>query len=213
MTAVSLLIDNDIVIKLAQMDVYREGIESIGGKTGHVGSTEPMLRFLARATVTNSLRLTHDEQDRLRKILVTITEVEVTVEEGQLAAAMMKVILEAELDIQEGELLLMAIALKREGIRIATGDKRALRDLARLARAYPDLVRLTGRFICLEQIFKNICRLHGLARVRTAVVLARHADSTITKAYDVLSPGGASAFRQGLANEAATVAAAWLANI
>jgi len=209
----ALLIDNDVVIKLAQMDVYREGIESLDVRTTQVWSTEWMLAFMTRAATTRSLRLTTSEQDRLRAILPTIVEMDITEEESRSAAKMMKNIILAELDIQEGELILMAVGIGRDGTRIATGDKRALRELPRLAVACPELIRLKGRFVCFEQIIKRICQRHGLPRVRTAVLSARHADLSTTKIYDVLSPRGADAVRQGLAIEAASIAQGWLAKI
>lgn len=213
MTDVMLLIDNDVVIKLAQMGVYREGIESVGVKVNQVGSTELMLNFMTRAATTSSLRLTPNEQDRLKAALSTITEIDLTTDESRLAAAMMKAIMLAALDIQEGELLLMAVALKRDGTRVATGDKRALRELPQLATACPDLVRLKGRCFCFEQIIRKVCQLHGLPRARTAIMLARHADAAVTKLYDTLSSSGAEVFRRGLAAKAAAIAPGWLAKI
>lgn len=192
MTAVTLAIDNDIVIKLAQMDVYRDGLSVIGVAPTQAGSTETMLKYLTAAAHGTKLRLPAVEQDRLKATVPTITDLAMTEAESKIAVAMMKAILQADLDLDEGETALMAIATQRDGLEVATGDKKALRDLPSLAKAYPGLNVLKGRFICLEQIFRRICQIHGFRRVREAVLTATHADTTIFAFYDAVAGHGAN---------------------
>lgn len=196
MTVLALLIDNDIVIKLAQLDVYVDGLAAIGVTPRQVGSLGAMLRFmgLRRREVTR----TDAEADRLSKALASIAEIEPTPEEQKLAASLMKAIIGAQLDMDEGEVALMAVAVNRVGVEVATGDKRALRGLPQLAVRVPAIAALRGRMICLEQIFKRLCQAQGLPRIRAAILLARHADGTLTVAYDALSPEGAAAFVSGM---------------
>jgi hypothetical protein len=100
--------------------------------------------------------------------------------------------------MDEGEVALIAVALKRASTIVATSDKRALRTLPALASRFSAVEALRGRLICLEQIFKLLCQRKGLPRVRVAVLSARHADQTITVAYDQLSARGAAAFIAGM---------------
>jgi hypothetical protein len=196
MTVLALLIDNDIVIKLAQLDAYVDGLGAIGVTPKQVGSLGAMLRFMGLRR--RELTRTDAEADRLSKALASIAEIEPTPEEQRLAASFMKAIIEAQLDMDEGEVALMAVAVNRVGVEVATGDKRALRDLPQLAVRVTAIAALRGRLICLEQIFKRLCQARGLPRIRAAVLLARHADVTLTVAYDALSGDGAAAFVNGM---------------
>jgi hypothetical protein len=116
--SVSLLVDNDIVIKLAKMDVFKEGMACIGAGPQAVGSLRIMLRYMGVANAANRLKFTSDqaEADRLGAVLQTIVELELTQAEAELAATLMKLVLENGLDLQEGELALMVVAHVRGGL-------------------------------------------------------------------------------------------------
>jgi hypothetical protein len=214
MTSIALAIDNDIVIKLAQMDAYKDGISAIGVNLSQVASTTQMLDYLATAPHSGKLNLTLAEQGRLHDAVKTIADVGMTVTESQVAAAMMKSILLGGLDLHEGETALMAIATQRATLEVATGDKRALKDLPKLATAYPPLAKLMGRIICLEQIFRKICKKHGFKRIRAAVVSAPHADQIISMFYDEAATKGDAAFIAGMSfviqQQINAVAPGWL---
>jgi hypothetical protein len=215
MTGVAILIDNDVVIKLAQMDAYADALSALGVKPKEVGSAPHMLDYMGRklARITRS----QEEADRLQQILLSITEITITAEESALSAQMMKTILQAQLDMEEGEVLLMSVAIKRPETTLATGDKRALRGLPTLAETVPILATLKGRIICFEQIIRKLCEKHGFPRIRIAVLTARHADGTITMAYDELQSGGAKQFMAALnflvQNQLPTVAPNWLRSL
>lgn len=198
---IALLIDNDIVIKLACMNAYQDSIASAGFHAGQVGSIGVMLRYMGRASEERRLILAQGDKahaESLKQVLHSITEVEPTEQECQAAASVMKVALLNEIDMQEGELTLMVVAASRGGIEIATGDKRALRSLPDLQAYWPALAALMGKFICLEQIFKTLCQRHGLKRVRDALAAAPKADSTINFVFDETNSGGATKFIAGL---------------
>jgi len=57
---------------------------------------------------------------------------------------------------------------------------------------------MRGRLLCFEQIVKALCESQGFTRVRLAVLEARHADETVTRAYDYFAAMGGSAFMQGM---------------
>lgn len=178
---VNLLVDNDVVIKLARMDTYRDGIASLGRGPGQVGSLRVMLRYMGIADEARRLvhARTQAEADRLAQALHGIVEIELSDEESRAAAQAMKVVLEAELDLQEGELTLSVVAAMRGGMHVATGDKRALRSLPRLEVGWAQLAAMRGRFICFEQIFKRLCVCQGIARVSMAVAASPRADEAI----------------------------------
>lgn len=198
---VALLIDNDIVIKLACMAAYQDGVGSTGFQPSHVGSIGVMLRYMGRASEERRLALTRGNKvhaENLKQVLHSMTEVEPTAQESMAAASAMKAALLNEIDVQEGELTLMVIAATRGGMEVATGDKRALRSLPSLHVHYPALAAVKGKFICLEQIFKALCQRHGLKRIRDAIAAAPNADSTVSFVFGQTSAGGAAQFIAGL---------------
>jgi hypothetical protein len=198
--SVSLLVDNDIVIKLAKMDVFKEGMACIGAGPQAVGSLRIMLRYMGVANAANRLKFTSDqaEADRLGAVLQTIVELELTQAEAELAATLMKLVLENGLDLQEGELALMVVAHVRGGLEVATGDKRALRSLPAFEKHWPQLGALRERFICCEQIFKRICAIHGLTRIQAAVRCSPSTEPTIAFVLEKTAAGGSANFMKGL---------------
>lgn len=214
MSDVSLLMDNDIVIKLAQMDVYEDAVRAISIPNGKsVASLRVMVRYMMRMAERRQ-RLTQAEADRLVAVLNTLVQIEPTTDEQKLSARLIKIIMEDELDMDEGEVALFAIALSRSGLVVATGDKRALRSLPQLERKFSDLRILRGRLICLEQIFKRLCQTKGMPRVRLAILACRDADGTLTQAYDYFEATGPNAFINGMdlvvADRITSVAPDWL---
>jgi hypothetical protein len=198
---VSVLVDNDVVVKLARMNAFADGLAGIGAQAGTFGSLRVMLRYMGIADEHRRLHLTAGnkaEADRLAAALHTITETELTAEEGADAAAAMKVALTNDLDLDEGELMLMVAAIRRGGIDVATGDKRAIRSLPALGSKWPNIHAMRERIICLEQLFGRLAAQQGLARIRAAVTTSPHADKTITFVYEQTNSGGVKRFQDGL---------------
>jgi hypothetical protein len=199
---VSVLVDNDVVVKLARMNAFADGLASIGAYPGTFGSLRVMLRYMGIADEHRRLNLTQGnkgEADRLAAALHTIIETELTAEEGADAAAAMKVALTNDLDLDEGELMLMVVAMHRGGIDVATGDKRAIRSLPALESKWQNIQAMRERIVCLEQLFSRLAAQHGLARVRAAVTTSPSADKTITFVYEQTNSGGLKRFQDGLA--------------
>lgn len=192
----TLLIDNDVVIKLAQMNAYVDGLSAIDYSPANVGSPAVMLKFMGLFSEERRQNLTQSEAEaaRLLTALQSITAIEPTEPEVKTIAALGKLAFEHGLDLQAGELILLGIAISRGGMRVATGDKRALRALPDLATHCPEANALRRKFYCLEQIFKALAGAHDLARVRTAVTTSPRADETISFAYDNTQKSGKHAF-------------------
>lgn len=82
---VAMLVDNDVVIKLARMAAFADGMASIGAAPGTVASMRIMLRYMGVADEQRRLTLTKGnkaEADRLREALQLITETELTAAEA-----------------------------------------------------------------------------------------------------------------------------------
>lgn len=200
--SLTLLIDNDLVIKLAQMGCFKEGVKAIGRQPGEVGSIKIMLRFMGLGNEGRRLTLckSRDEADRLQRALAALVEIEMTDEESKLAAEMTAQALNHDLDVDAGEVMLLAVALHRSLLEVATGDKRALCALPDLATFVPQLAALRGRLICLEQIFSLLTKENGLYFIGQALGKAPHADQALGYVYHVVAKGNASHFVAGLAH-------------
>lgn len=197
---VTLLADNDVVIKLAQMDAYVDAMASMGFSPQQVGSLPVMLRYMGIADSNRRSRLTANaaEADRLNAVLQSIVKIEMTADEASTAAMVMKAALLADLDVQEGELALCVVAVFRGDLDVCTGDKRALRELPALEQQWAALGGLRGRLLCFEQFFKMLCTQRGIARIRKAVTMSPRADETISFVYDKTSEGGDRGFIKGI---------------
>lgn len=198
MTTVRLLVDNDIVIKLAQMDCYDDALKSIDCPADGVGSLGFMLRYMGKTSGLARLRLTRDEAaaDRLGAILPKIVEIEPTQDQQQLAAKIMKQALLSDLDLDPGEVGLMAVGVDLEAADLATGDKRALRSLPVMATFEVRLTKLRARLLCFEQLIGRLCRRFGMKRVRKAVTTFPAADGLLSQAYDKYSTADDQVFVQ-----------------
>lgn len=183
---VSILVDNDVVVKLARLGCFVEGMAALGRKPNECGSIFAMLRYMGIMDASRRARLcpTESEQERLQTALNSMVVVELTDAEVSLAAHFMAHALSVELDLDEGEVMLLAVAMSRDGLDIATGDKRALRALAPLARADAAVMKMQGRFYCLEEIFVRLARTHGQNFVRQAIARSPKADTTISAVFE-----------------------------
>lgn len=186
MTAVRLLVDNDVVVKLAQLDCYSDTLRAIGCPATEVGSLGFMLRYMGKASAESRLRLAKDPAaaDRLALILPKIVEIEPTQDQKQLAAKILKQALLADLDLDPGEVGLMAVGVDLPGADLATGDKKALLSMPAVAKLEQRLLQLRERLICFEQLMGRLCHMFGIKRVRKAVTTFPTADTTLSKAYD-----------------------------
>jgi primosomal replication protein N len=192
----ALLIDNDIVIKLAQLDAYVETLSATGVSPASVGSIAAMLRYMGLASEANRARLTRSEAEghRLAVVLKSITPLEMTADEVKTCNHLMKLILQNELDIDGGELMLMVVAASRGSLDVATGDKRALLSLPSLHDHWPVLATLRGRFWCLESMIRCLCETVGFSFVRTSILRAPHADTALYMVYERASASSGDQF-------------------
>lgn len=197
---VTVLLDNDVVIKLAQTDTYVDALAAVNLAPSQVGSLRVMLRYMGIADTHRRERLTNTpaEADRLNVALQSIVELEMTSAESTLAASVMAQVLIAGLDFQEGELSLCVVAVSRGALDLCTGDKRALRSMPALQRLWSALSLLQGRCICLEQLFEKLCAKKGYGRIGVAVATSPTADETISFVYNHSSVNTGQAFIQGL---------------
>ena len=194
MSQLTLLVDNDIVIKLAKMDCMDDALASIDRKVTELGSLGFMLRYMGKASEAKRLQLAGDRAaaDRLNAVLQQIEAIEPTQTQQQRAALILQQALLAELDLDAGEVGLMAVGVDLAEVELATGDKRALRSLPKISQMEGSLLALKKRMICLEQIVRKLCDRFGVQRIRRAVAASPKADEVVSGVYARFgSDGGA----------------------
>jgi len=163
-----LLVDNDIVLKLASFNLWDEALACLEAAPEDV-------RWLPTARFALDL---HRGEAAARRWGATIA--------WRLAgiAATLRVLEEAPNDavvaglinvvgIDVGERLLFATAAASDSTVVATGDKQSLLALANDPRCAAVHERLRGRLICLEQIVLQILAHNAFADVRARVLQSR----------------------------------------
>lgn len=88
----------------------------------------------------------------------------------------------AEIDgvagIDPGEAILFSAAANNENIYILTGDKRALRSLAKLTES-ANVRQLHRKFICIEMLILKLLDQHGLDWVRNKICPFKDIDKAV----------------------------------
>lgn len=90
--------------------------------------------------------------------------------------------------IDAGEVTLFAAAANYDAILVDTGDKKALRALAPLARTDPLLANLLGKMSCLEQTVEYLCSRWTHAAVVSAVSTDADADKSVSQCFTTAEP-------------------------
>jgi hypothetical protein len=180
---VQVLVDNDIVIKLAQFDAFEEALALLGHAIGEAGTTKAARFQMGLRNPARRLRLTNGSQpaaDRLGAIVGRLAGVETDPAEAALSAQIVKIALEASLDIDAGEAMLLSMLICRGARWFQTGDKRAIRSLPAAEARVPAIVPAKQRIVCLEQIIKGLLAAHGFPWVAARINAAPAADTGIT---------------------------------
>lgn len=108
----------------------------------------------------------------------------------------------AEIDgiagIDPGEAILFSAAAKNEDIFILTGDKRALRALAKLTKS-EKMEKLHHKFFCIEMLILKLLDQHGLEWVRNKICPFKDIDKAVIVILGSHCDAGESSVRDALA--------------
>lgn len=157
-----LLIDTDAFCKLAAADLLDEALALLGVDRAQCATLPALPHMLARGSLLK--KYGDHEADRIRK-LAGLFPVAPTSSSTWLD------VLSAEFSIDPGEAQLFALAAD-QGIRILTGDKRALEALAKVSSIHP---YLSGRVVTLEPVLMGLAnRMPDEELRRKGKVLGQH---------------------------------------
>ncbi|WP_341502793.1 hypothetical protein [Gallaecimonas sp. GXIMD4217] len=160
-----LLLDNDIVYKLAQMDMLDGAVEALQEGHGAIYVLNTLRYQVNRKRMLK--RLGEEAVQRVLAFVDSVSKCEVPASDELLLAT------EGVKGLDPGELqLLQALIDAPTKSLMLTGDKNFLRALASSQVAELNTERLRERFICFEQIVMLLIDTYGFERVRGAAAYA-----------------------------------------
>ena len=171
------LADNDVVLKLAALDLLQEGFEVIGTSERDVRVLRTFKYLLDGKRETLSAQFTVPGYMRA----YTFTGKAITLPGTPIPADIAA--LTGVDSIDDGEARLFECACRHPDCVVATGDKQSLRALANAADCQSVYDRLVGRVICFEQILSRLIKAHGYDRVRDSACSVPESDGVLKKIF------------------------------
>jgi hypothetical protein len=184
--------DNDILFKGAWYGLLRELVAAIPSAPG-----DTLILGHARFVVGKRLQRQRDRGDveagkaldHFGDVLHELVQAEPTDAEIALAASLESSAQMDGLALDSGESLLCSMVLHRQLRKLATGDKRAIRALEILSCQREDLRALSGKVVCLEQLFLRLLAGRSPADIRAAVCGRPHVDKALTACFGCSANG------------------------
>ncbi len=179
-----LLIDNDVLIKCACYSILDQ-IRAPSGQWQNVA-----VLGADRFVVGKYLERRGTIQDRtaakrrLQDYLTTVTVLEPTIDEVNLASAIEEAAMFQGLDLDSGESQLCAIAIFRNSSLLLTGDKRAITSAERLKDSIDQLTSLAGRLVCLEQAIMGVVERIGIDTTRIRICAEAAVDKGLSICFE-----------------------------
>lgn len=184
-----LLLDVDVVIKLAAYDLLTEiahpGCDA--GCSRNTGVTATT-KYVATSQLKRKASDAEAAIARLDQYLTSAAVLEPSEPELRLAAKLEREASHAGVALDVGESQLCAIAILRAVPAILTGDKRAIAAAESLLAAVPQLGELALRIACLEQALKLAAERLGAVVVRSRVLAEKDMDKAISICFQSTNP-------------------------
>ena len=166
-----ILADNDIIHKLTCCDLLLEFIEWLESPPNEIWVLPELKYKIRRLLKSNAQAL-----ERFNLFVVNNTKVVPEASVDNLNKF-------ASLDVGEQKLLAVFIECT-ESARFVTGDKRALKDIAKLANKDLELQQsLTDKVDCLEKIMLGLVEKFGFSAINTKVCASEIGDGVLKMAF------------------------------
>lgn len=176
----NLLVDNDVLLKCACYALLNSIRRSDAPSTdvGVLGAA----RFVVRGHLERGAGINNREAAirRFLEYLETVQALEPTYEELALSSLIEELAARDDLDLDGGESQLCAIAIKRGGCLVLTGDKRAISAAEQLTSDMPALQALCDRLVCLEQAIRGIVERIGADTTKSFICAEPAIDKTLS---------------------------------
>lgn len=166
----SAALDNDVVIKGVCYGLLQELVSAIPSKVSEVGllgaSQFVIPAKLRRATLNCDCE---EAIGRFSAFAGAANYLEPTSEEASFAAELESIAQQENLFLDSGESQLTAIVILRSMEYLVTGDKRAICALEKITAIRDENPDLSGRVVCMEQLFSKLIVKTDATHVRDSV--------------------------------------------
>jgi hypothetical protein len=195
-------VDNDVLYKAAWFGLLSELLAVVP-----TTPAETLILGHAKYVVTKRLErqkkkgTPNAEQvlKNLSAMLAELSAAEPSIDELALAAELENAALLAGLALDGGESLLCSMLVHRNLHSLVTGDKRAIAALEAMARNNTRLTAITGKVLCIEQLFVRLLANSDPVSVKKAVCRNAHVDRALATCFSCSSPEvGPEQWRTGL---------------
>lgn len=182
--ALSLLIDNDVLIKCACYSLLGEvrAPNNAGGDLGILGAAPFVVRgyLQRRGSISDRIAAQRCFDSCLSRAVI----LEPTEDELRLATIIEETAMEQGLDLDSGESQLCAMAVFRMSPFLLTGDKRAICGAESLQLQVSALSSLHGRVVCLEQAIRGIANRMGPLAARSLICAEAAVDKSLSICFE-----------------------------
>lgn len=173
----ALLLDNDVVDKLAQLDLLQEAKTLLISEFG---------KLIILDTLKYKLCPKKESKRKKRNVIVMsriedfikedIIEISCPVEDSDLVNAL------AINDLDTGEMQLLQALFKPDNELLFTSDKKFLRALSNVEVLEKKLAQVNGSLICFEQIIYFLIKELGFEQIKSKFIQALEAKIEVDKA-------------------------------
>ena len=173
-------IDNDIVIKLATLDVVNESISALGLAKSDIRvlpTAQYKLHTVAKRDKGEAKygKLTHQRIAALVNTVATVGGSNGKEHIDRLTGLP---------NVDAGELILVAETAANLDSMLITGDKRSLRAIAGDRRGVHTVQAIAGRVVCFEQVILAVLDKHGFEPMIARLVGGMSCDGALKSACD-----------------------------
>lgn len=205
-----MLIDNDIVLKLAQLDLLDDATPILKERYGNLEVLNT-LRFKfcpksERKREKQEKKYTHEVIGRIQGFIDTaVTEVDCEITD----AALLDAIAISDDGLDAGEMQLLQSMIERKESVMFTGDKRFLKAIAQDENISVHMDKLKEAFVCFEQIMIFLIKEFSFEYVKgkflAALGLGLKVDSTLRMCFEGLEQAEESRVFENLQSNVASL--------
>lgn len=187
----ALLLDNDVVHKLAQMDLLVDSEEILRSKFGQLSVLHTLkFKFCPHPSKENKRNRAIQKYGscvvtRIESFIASAENIDTTVSNHALLQAMS----EEPHTLDAGEMQLVQTLLDSNGGHLFTGDKKFLASLSKLECIEPLLPTINDSFICFEQIMIVLIQELGFDTVKTKYLKALDSSVALDKTLQFCMEG------------------------
>ena len=188
----ALLVDNDVVDKLAELDLLQEAGEILRSRFGSLVILDTLKYKLCPKKLSKRKKRNATVMSRIEMFIKEdIIEISPEVKAEFLLHA-----IESTGGLDVGEMQLLQVLLDKESDMLFTGDKRFLKALVSVDSLNEHLEQVSERFICFEQIICFLIMELGFEFIKDKFLQALDAGIQVDRALKICFEGQRNAVEE-----------------